>query len=202
MLGTFIGWLGAFSDFIEHHIGAITAIIAGAAVIQWRETRKTAERQLRAYVLNFSTTIFDGGSMNPKPFVDRAGQPGTVVEIKNFGQTPALEVVHWSEIEVAPVSREQYIKAPETLTKISTSVIGPGHTSNNSRWLNRALSTQEIDGIKNGTFAIYVYGRIEYVDAFKAKRWSTYKMRYTNAAWPPIGNGGTTNFCSDGNQAN
>ena len=61
LVATVFDWLVQLSDFIEHHIGAITAVIAGAAVFQWRlETRLTAERQLRAYILNYSASLFDG----------------------------------------------------------------------------------------------------------------------------------------------
>src|SRR4051812_42536554 len=95
------------SDFIEHHIGAITAVIAGAAVFQWRETRKTAERQLRAYVLNSSTGLIDGTGRQPPPPVDRTDQPGVMLEIKNYGQTPAKGVVHCAELRVEPIGRAQ-----------------------------------------------------------------------------------------------
>jgi hypothetical protein len=65
------------------------------------------------------------------------------------------------------------------------------------------LSPQEIEGIKNGSYAVFVYGRIEYRDAFKRPRWSTYKLHYTNSAWPPIGKGGAVmTFSPHGNEAN
>lgn len=197
-------WLGSvfwtLGDFLEHHIGAITAVIAIAAIMQWRETRRTAERQLRAYVLNSTATIIDGTNLDPKPFLDRTGQPGMMIEIKNFGQTPAFQLIHWSEMEVSPTAREAAIKPPASLGKIHPNVIGPGHTNSKSRWLERSLSVQEIAGIQNGTYGIYIYGRIEYVDAFGEPRWSNYKLVYTNAAWPPIGNPRLT-FCGDGNDA-
>jgi hypothetical protein len=191
------------SDFVEHHIGGFTAILAAAAITQWWETRKTSERQLRAYVLNYSANLFDGGSMEPAPFVDRAGQPGVVLGIKNFGQTPAYQVVHWCEMQVAPIGNGPRIGPPATLGKQSPSMLGPGHAISSALWLNRALSTQEIEGIKSGSFAIYAYGRVEYIDAFKHRRWSTYKLRYANAVWPPVGKGGgSMTFCQDCNEAN
>jgi hypothetical protein len=202
-MGWLLGILGSSSDLIEHHIGAITAVIAAAAVVQWRETRKTAERQLRAYVLNGSASIIDGTNLDPKPFIDRTSQPGLLFEIKNFGQTPALQLVHWNEMQVSPVSREASIQPPASLQNIAPMVLGPGQTSSRYRWLDRSLSVQEIDGIKSGLYAIYVYGRIEYVDVFHTKRWSVYKLKYTNGAWPPIGPGAVSMlFCPDGNDAN
>jgi hypothetical protein len=201
LMGPILSWLVAVSDFFEHHLGAITAIIAAAAVVQWRETRKTAERQLRAYVINSSAALFDGSSMMPAPFIDRTDQPGVILEINNFGQTPAYEVVHWAELQVAPIGQEWAMKPPPSLGNPTHSVVGPGHTLTNSRWLNRALSVQEKEGIINGTYAIYAYGRIEYVDAFKRRRWSNYKLRYTNSAWPPVGSSASMNFCAEGNEA-
>lgn len=203
MLATVIGWIVGFSDFVEHHIGAITAVIAGAAVFQWRETRLTAERQLRAYVQNFSTSLYEASNLEFATFVDRTGQVAVAVVIKNMGQTPAYKVLHWSSVQVLPVSQEWSLAVPKKLQEFSAAILGPDHTMSASRWLERAISPQEAEGIQKGTYAVYSHGRIEYVDAFKTKRWCNYRMRYTNAAWPPIGKGGATmNFCDQGNDAN
>jgi hypothetical protein len=197
-----LGWLIWFSDFIEHHIGAITAIIAGAAVFQWRETRLTAERQLRAYVLNSTATLLDGTTLDPKPHIDRTDQPAVVVEIKNYGGTPAKRVVHYGKMQVALASDEDSMVFPAPLKTLSPSVIGPQATSTKAIWLDRALSTQEKAGIQNGTYAIFIYGRVEYRDAFGEKRWSTYRLKYTNMVWPPYNKGtASMSFCDGGNDA-
>ena len=198
-----LGQLGAGSDLIEHHIGAITAVIAGAAVFQWRETRLTAERQLRAYVLNSSATLFDGTTM-PHAFVDRAGQAGVILTIKNYGQPPAYAVCHEAEIQVAPVCNEGRMSIPRDQHPRSAFTLGPDGSSNSFRWLNRPISPQEQAGIVAGTVAIYAYGRVEYTDAFKRRRWSTYRLRHCGNAWPPVGGSESIgmDFCAEGNDGN
>lgn len=191
-----------FSDALEKHIAAITAIIAVAAVVQWRETRITAERQLRAYVLNFSASLYDGTTM-PNAVVNRAGQPAVVLIIKNHGQTPAYRVRHWAEIEVAPVANEERMSVPTDVNNQQAFILGPDSTGTANRWLGRPITPQEETGILNGTYAIYAYGRVEYIDAFKQPRWSNYRLKYSGSAWPPIGDGSMSmNFCAGGNDAN
>ena len=86
------------------------------------------------------------------------------------------------------------------LPPLSRCVIGPGGISNKSIWLDRALSIQEKTGIQSGMYAIFVYGRIEYTDAFGDKRWTIYRLKYSGSAWPPYnGSIGSMNFCDGGN---
>lgn len=194
--------LAVSSDALEKHIAAITAIIAFAAVIQWRETRITAERQLRAYVLNSSASLYDGSTM-PNAIVNRAGQPAVVLIITNHGQTPAYQVNHWAEIEVAPRVNEERMSVPSGHASAQAFILGPSGTGTAMRWLGRPITPQEQAAIINGTYAIYAYGRVEYLDAFKQRRWSTYRLRYSGSAWPPIGGGSMSmDFCEGGNDAN
>jgi hypothetical protein len=124
---------------------------------------------------------------------------GVAVLIKNNGQTPAKNVAHWGEIQVAPIGQEWSMNAPTTLANVSRSVIVPGNTNSKFRWLNRGLSQQEKAGINNGNYAIFVYGRIEYEDIFGDRHWSTYRLRYSASAWPPRGETASMDFCDGGN---
>jgi hypothetical protein len=164
--------------------------------------REFWQQQMRAYVLNCSTSLFDGGHMSTAPIIDRTDQPGFVIFIRNFGQTPAKAVVHWSLIQVAAIEDEGTMTPPEIIQGVAPSILGPSHQISVARWLNRPMSQEEIVGVRSGSHAIYAYGRVEYLDAFNVKRWSTYRLRYTSAAWPPIGQNGSMNFCAEGNDAN
>lgn len=196
------GWILAALDWIEHHIGLLTAVLAGAAILQWRETRVTAKRQLRAYVLNSSASLYDGSTM-PNAIINRAGQPAAVLLIKNHGQTPAYKVQHWAEIDVAPRANEERMSIPIGHSATQTFMLGPDGTGTAMRWLGRPITPQEQAGIMAGTSAIYAYGRIEYLDAFNRKRWSTYRLRYSESAWPPVGTGSMSmDFCENGNDGN
>jgi hypothetical protein len=127
---------------------------------------------LRAYVLNSSASLFDGTNI-PKAVVDRANQPAVVLIIKNHGQTPAYQVKHWAEIDVASRANESRMSIPAGQALTHAFILGPDGTGTANRWLNRPITPQEQAGITNGTYAIYAYGRVEYIDAFKTPRWST-----------------------------
>jgi hypothetical protein len=178
-----------------------TLALACAAVAQFELLRRTSQRQLRAYVSFDSAALVDGTEVKPAPFVDRTDQPGIFSLIKNTGQTPARDVVHWSQMEVAPLGRVASMTPPLKLDISHSSYLPPEAISSKSQWLERSLSTQEKEGIKNGTYAIFLYGRIEYRDVFNKKHWSVYRLQYTNAAWPPYNNNGTFSHCVDGNSA-
>jgi hypothetical protein len=40
------------------------------------------------------------------------------------------------------------------------------------------LTSEHIAGLNGGALAIYVVGRIDYVDAFEEDRWTTYRLIY------------------------
>jgi hypothetical protein len=105
--------------FADRYNGIITAIsTALLAIITWRlsslahEQSSTDRAQLRAYVFQEAASLYDGGSLNPKPVVNRSDQPGVSFSIKNFGATPAYNVIHWSQIDVLEVFREETLIAP------------------------------------------------------------------------------------------
>jgi hypothetical protein len=155
---------------------------------------------LRAYVLNSGAGIVDGTGIQPAPHIDRTDQPGVMLEIKNYGRTPAKRVLHVAEMQVALASREPSMNIATPLPVLSPSVVGPGGSITKNIWLDRALSTPEKAGIQSGLYAIFVFGRIEYMDAFGDKRWTTYRLKYSGSAWPPYnGSVGSMNFCDDGN---
>jgi hypothetical protein len=91
-----------------------TLILAGFAILQWRETRKTAQRQLRAYVLNSRAVISN---------IVVGGDPQVEVEIKNWGQTPAYEVTATSNITLAAFPLKEFPSQPPSVSKIT---VGPG----------------------------------------------------------------------------
>ena len=83
----------------------------------------------------------------------------------------------------------------------SYSVLGPNVGSTSRRWYNRALTPAEITDIQNGVKAIYLYGRIEYRDAFKSrkKRFTTFRLHYVGL-FPPASPSAFT-FSTNGNDA-
>lgn len=202
VLLTIANILRAYSELLTALSTALLAVITWMLVSLGKDQGNTTRRQLRAYVFSETSVLIDGTDIKPPPHIDRTDQPGIAMTIKNSGQTPASSVVHWSEMQVATIDREWAMNPPAKLDRLSPSIISPQGINNKFMWLNRPLSAQEKLGIQNGTYAIYLYGRIEYVDAFQMPHWSIYRLRYSGSAWPPYGTGGASmTFCQDGNDA-
>jgi hypothetical protein len=178
---------------------AIPAIIVGWLTL--RAMRESSERQLRAYVLPEGAGVFDG-TMTKPPQPARANIPGIGLILKNSGQTPAYRVVSWAQIAVILVRDEHMALGlpPQPLVEQFSNTLGPGGTFTKSLWFDRPLAANEIGDVANGVRAVYLYGRIEYLDAFKKARFTNFRLRY-NGAFPPPENVFFT-FSERGNEAN
>lgn len=154
-------------------------------------------RQLRAYVSPHDAAILDGSMLNP-PQPPRFNVPGILLNFKNSGQTPAYKVVSWARIEIAETINEDRLVAPILEQKFTTT-LGPGDVMPKALWYERPLTAGEIADIGSGARAIYLYGRIEYRDAFKRQRRANFRFRYNGAFPPPVGV--ILNHCERGNNA-
>jgi hypothetical protein len=164
-----------------------------------RGADKTAERQLRAYVFVKAVDIGDRGQL-PKiaEIEDLKGFLASFAIVRNSGQTPAYDVIHWAEIAVRAISDEATLSPPLRLDLVSANTIPPGGEITKLRWAPNKLSDDDIAGIKNSTKAIFVYGRIEYIDAFAKKRFTNYRLAFSGV-YPPKENASMT-FCNSGNR--
>jgi hypothetical protein len=145
--------------------------------------RDTARRQLRAYMLPSTFSIFEGSTMSP-PMPNRANDIFYVVEMKNFGQTPAYRMLSWARMEVIEPINEDKLIVPPLADVSSTTVPFNGGTSK-SRWFDRALSAAEIADIQSGVRYIYIHGRIEYRDVYGKQRYSNFRVAYSGL-FPPV----------------
>jgi hypothetical protein len=57
-------------------------------------------------------------------------------------------------------------------------VLGPGAVISVLPVTARLLTGEEVSHVKDGSGAIYVWGRLEYEDAFSAKHFVTYRLIY------------------------
>jgi hypothetical protein len=134
-------------------------------------------RQLRAYVLTKSGSIAEVGA--------GSNIPGVALWVENGGQTPAYKLRSWVGIAVIPVRDEnQGPLAVRRLSEQYSNTLGPGIGFNKHTRLDRPLTASEITEIGAGTRAIYVFGRVEYRDAFKKQRFSNIRLHYSGQ-WPP-----------------
>jgi hypothetical protein len=200
MWATIVGVVGAW-------IGLIVLICQTAI------SRRTAQRQLRAYVLSDSSIIVNVA--NPIPLypgqvlpqtdariTNTAAGPGAFIQIKNLGQTPAFRVIHWGYIcfREYPLNASLPARTP-VAANIPSSVLGPGQTATKMLELNPALTAAQINDLRNGTAAIYVQGEITYLDAFRKNRLTRYRVMYHRMGGA-IGVSTGLNFCEEGNDAN
>ena len=166
-----IGGLVAFLQFI--------ALIATYWVM-----RNTGRQQLRAYALANSFALFEGLTMTP-PNLSRQNEPGVIIEMKNFGQTPAYRFVSWAMIQVIEPINEDKLFVPE-LADISSQTLPTNGVTTKALWFGRPLTPNEIADIQQGIRMIYVHGRVEYRDVFKRQRHSNFRVAY-RGTFPPVG---------------
>ena len=194
------------AEFFDAHNWLITALFAGLVTLftwrLWQATielrvatdklwdagerqrqlaEDTAERQLRAYV------FVDGGSLilmttdQGRMFIQ-----GRVV-LKNFGQTPGYKFATWTRMDVletkSPVFRDD-------LEGFGESVIGPG-SKRHVPVVRGPIDTADLQAIRRGTKSIFIWGRIDYVDAFgKARYLKFYNVSGREISEPGAGPSG------------
>jgi hypothetical protein len=148
--------------------------------------RRTAKRQLRAYVLPESSSLFEGNMLTP-PRPDQTNVPGIVMLIKNSGQTPAYKVASYAQLGIFKTKDVGPQLVVPHLTGRFSNTVGANCTFNKALWFNRALTPAEITDIYNGVQAIYLWGRIEYEDIFKNRHISNFRLHYMGLFPPPPG---------------
>lgn len=101
--------------------------------------------------------------------IDDDVQPIAQIELRNFGQSPAIDVQTWFHIwiECFPL-HDPLPRAPDNLPK-SRSIIGPGGTSDIHHPRGGPLSAFEQAEILAGRAAMYVFGESTYRDIFGNK---------------------------------
>jgi hypothetical protein len=159
-------------DYPEAITGIATLLlvfVTGGLVWIAKDQSKTARAQLRAYVGIAAARLENTG----------LGQiPVAVINIKNFGHTPAYQMTQWARLgfakypspDIGPVS-DQKILAEGTMQpggemRITPSGLKGGH----------AITAAHLKALHAGTHAIYVEGMVTYIDAFGARRESVYLL--------------------------
>jgi hypothetical protein len=153
---------------------AAIAIVVGflqfvALVATVQVMTATARRQLRAYVLVKGARLENWDSVDDPAIA-------TVV-VRNYGQTPAYSVDSFVGIAPHNYPLTIEVKAPENLKTVK-SILAPGGEHIFRVPTRRALEADEIVLVSSGEAAIYVVGRISYVDAFKKNRVTNFLLFY------------------------
>lgn len=179
----FLYWLGhVLEGYGEAVIAVFTIVLAFATGLLWKATRdlvrgseKTAERQLRAYVIIGESDI---------RLVEKHTLQ-TFIHLHNFGQTPAYDVQNWVDMRIGKPDSPPFA---QRLPFQQSTLIGPGgdYIIAPDRI---SISLEVPDQIRTGTKVIFIWGEVLYRDAF-GKRWiyrffkrnSDVMMRITDTA--------------------
>jgi hypothetical protein len=193
---------GADAWNLSDRIAAIASIVAFLQFVAlvatvWMMVRN-GRRQLRAYVFPERASLVDGTMMQP-PVAAHANEPGVALAFRNSGQTPAYKLVSWAKIEVIEPIHEASLVVPPLMMQFPT-WLGANSEMPKALWFGRVLTPNEIADIAAARRVIYLFGRIEYIDAFKRKRWTSFRLAYAGPFPPPPGS--IFNFCNQGNDAN
>jgi len=185
----------------QSRIALLSAILSllTTALLVWTfwETRSASRTELRAYVLPDQVTLFHRLSLPSRQRTKVPNDVTATVFSKNSGQTPATDFVNWVGIDILAADQEDTLLLPERDGAKSVSLISAGSVLTTGATYQGRLTKAQEDGIRNGTLAVFVWGRLSYRDVFRRKRSSLYRMRYSGI-WPPAP-GTAMTFCDRGN---
>jgi hypothetical protein len=119
----------------------------------------TAERQLRAYVFTA------GGVISLMTTEDRRNYLEISIGIKNFGQTPAYHFSSWSRADIFDANYPIF----EIAKSDEMSIVGPA-ASRDAVIVKGPITDSDLSAIRDGSKRIFVWGRIDYIDAFGRPR--------------------------------
>lgn len=169
-------WLTYSTIFLS----AVTFFLALFTAFLWSSTSKlvkgakdTAERELRAYVCVESSSGTEAAE-------DRRW-PTFKVEVKNFGKTPAFDVITWIGVGIQEYPLTSELPKPPDEEPQSKTILGPECKTTLIGIFRRTPNAFEVEAINSGTGAIYVQGRIEYKDAFGKSRFTTFCLVWRGA---------------------
>lgn len=168
-------WADIKSHPIDTSIAVFTMLLAVFTYQLVTDAKETSKRQLRAY-LHINTASYLGDE-------ERAH-----LEIKNFGNTPAKKVIIKTEAKflnaidknaVLPFTEEAEIHPPITLPPQKENIL-------NIPVIRKQYSKTQV---------VYVWGKIEYIDSFNERRFTTFQL------FTPAGFGSALGYCEAGNDS-
>jgi hypothetical protein len=164
--------LARLSDFANEYGIAITALATVLLTLVttglvWMAYRQivTSRAQLRAYVSVESSSIS----------LTVGSQPVAGVTLKNYGNTPAYEFTINSGLGMAESFDKLQPPPPEQKAE-PLGVLSPGATAVLVRTADVLIHPDHLAMLADGRSAIFVYGEVTYVDAFKKRRVLKYRL--------------------------
>lgn len=193
---TAIGVTGIGVVFVALTLQATRAAVdeAGRATKAANEavevTRNTAERQLRAYI-----------SVEPHYEIHPNTVPDYRIKVINRGQTPAYEVLGWSDGAISIGPEDEELDEYPTTRKANAinRTLGPGADFYLNASFTKPISNDEIKEMLAGRWWMFVWGEVTYRDAFMQQRYLRFRYRVGGHGMR-VGRGFT--ICKGGNEEN
>jgi len=139
-------------------------------VLTFAETRRTARRQLRAYVVTDVSALFIG----------EGGHIEAEVLIMNKGQTPAFKTRWAGNIVVeAEATLEESLRQPNTaknpLGRAVMTTIAAGGDATAGFAAHKPIGSKKLEAaIKGEKMNLFVFGRVWYEDGFANERFTNF----------------------------
>jgi hypothetical protein len=164
-------------NFINDHNAVITAIstvllTVVTAGLVWIGSKQidTTRAQLRAYV--FARPIGVPSAS------DDTGWPTVELVMKNWGQTPAYDVAHWTCLNVDDYPDFKHGRPPGIRTIPKSAVLAPGGDAKIVARRTRPWTDEEKSAVASGAKQIYVWGEITYRDTFRRRQVTTFRLHW------------------------
>lgn len=198
------------TDAVIAVLTAFLVVFTGLLVWVGGRQERTTRQQMRAFVYLESGSIYNIASpINPLASYKPTGAevispnegPGAQLVIKNTGSTPAFNVVHWGAITIGPYPLVGQLPPRIHAPNMPASAIPPGGINTKGvRIPGGRLTPEQVAGLRDGTQAIWVYGEIDYRDAFRRTRTSRYRL-FHNSTSGTIGISTDLTWADGGNDA-
>jgi hypothetical protein len=201
------------SEIITIAIAFATFLQAFALIYTIFIMVRTTRRQLRAYVFIDTIDILNVFGNRPPPIPGQAPPavgpwiyrtdigPAVMMAIKNSGQTPAYDVIHYGNICIREYPLASNLPPINIIASATRLAMSPGGITRKFVNMPRPLTVEEIGQLNAGTHAIYAYGNIIYKDTFKKKRFSNIRY-FHNGTIAILGQTTAMIGCEEGNEAN
>jgi hypothetical protein len=159
--------------YIAFFNGLLVVVTVGLIVVGYltiRKMRDTEERQLRAYVFADAGPL-EKGANNVWRYV---------INYRNSGQTPAYEFTQYTQAGIfdEPAPENTFAIVLRQLGRNSKAPLPPNQRDTVSATNTFNVTPAEISDIRAGRKAFYVWGEIQYRDAFKRRR--TVRFRFVH----------------------
>jgi len=146
-------------------LAIITGFVAWIAGNQYRTTRA----QLRAYLHVDKVQIIHPPDVAP-------GETGVILYVKNFGSTPASSVEIFVKIQLFTGATKTF---SEPVRQPGRSLMAPAQTEHVLEKIDFSITPDVSVDISERRSALYVWGKILYIDAFDTRRFTKFRFLST-----------------------